>query len=222
MKSALAGDPRTKAHQINVETREGVVQLSGFVDNSEAKSTAEELARAVDHVKSRRQRARRQEVSFVAKLDSGRRRRGRSGDTPAPFYFDLQDPRTRSDFGAAAATRQCDSRDVAAFQRQETIMKTENRIERFTTHWQKTFKDEPYYSAKYSWDDFDPAYRYAYKSYEENPERALRGSRDAARGRLGHRQGQVETGVGGCEAGDPFGLAQRRACLPGDADRDGR
>jgi len=28
------------------------VQLSGFVDNSEAKSTAEELARAVDHVKS--------------------------------------------------------------------------------------------------------------------------------------------------------------------------
>ena len=52
VKSALAGDPRTKAHQINVETREGAVQLSGFVDTSEAKSTAEELARAVDHVKS--------------------------------------------------------------------------------------------------------------------------------------------------------------------------
>jgi hyperosmotically inducible periplasmic protein len=52
VKSALAGDPRTKAHQINVETRAGSVQLSGFVDNSEAKSTAEELARAVDNVKS--------------------------------------------------------------------------------------------------------------------------------------------------------------------------
>jgi len=52
VKSALAGDPRTKAHQINVETREGAVQLSGFVDNSEAKSTAEELARSVDNVKS--------------------------------------------------------------------------------------------------------------------------------------------------------------------------
>lgn len=52
VKSALAGDPRTKAHQINVETREGQVQLSGFVDTSEAKSTAEELARAVDNVKS--------------------------------------------------------------------------------------------------------------------------------------------------------------------------
>jgi hyperosmotically inducible protein len=52
VKAALAGDPRTKAHQVNVETREGVVQLSGFVDNSEAKSTAEELARAVSNVKS--------------------------------------------------------------------------------------------------------------------------------------------------------------------------
>jgi|SRR5688572_17610477 hyperosmotically inducible protein len=52
VKTALAGDPRTNAHQINIETRNGVVQLSGFVDNSEAKSTAEELARAVDEVKS--------------------------------------------------------------------------------------------------------------------------------------------------------------------------
>jgi hyperosmotically inducible protein len=52
VKAALAGDPRTKAHQINVETSGGAVQLSGFVNNSEAKSTAEELARAVEHVKS--------------------------------------------------------------------------------------------------------------------------------------------------------------------------
>jgi hyperosmotically inducible periplasmic protein len=52
VKSALAGDPRTKAHQVNVEVRDGVVQLSGFVNNSEAKSTAEELARSVDNVKS--------------------------------------------------------------------------------------------------------------------------------------------------------------------------
>jgi len=52
VKAALIGDPRTKAHQVEVETRDGVVQLSGFVDNSEAKSTAEELARAVHDVKS--------------------------------------------------------------------------------------------------------------------------------------------------------------------------
>jgi hyperosmotically inducible protein len=52
VKTALAGDARVRAHQVNVETREGVVQLSGFVDTSEAKQTAEELARSVDHVKS--------------------------------------------------------------------------------------------------------------------------------------------------------------------------
>jgi len=52
VKAALAGDPRTKAHQVNIETHEGVVQLSGFVDTQEAKSTAGELARAVAEVKS--------------------------------------------------------------------------------------------------------------------------------------------------------------------------
>jgi hyperosmotically inducible protein len=52
VKAALAGDARTKAHQVNVETHEGVVQLSGFVDNAEAKSTATELARAVENVRS--------------------------------------------------------------------------------------------------------------------------------------------------------------------------
>jgi hyperosmotically inducible protein len=52
VKAALAGDNRVRAHQVNVETREGVVQLTGFVDSSEAKQTAEELARSIDDVKS--------------------------------------------------------------------------------------------------------------------------------------------------------------------------
>jgi hyperosmotically inducible periplasmic protein len=52
VKAALAGDSRTKAHQVNVETHEGAVQLSGFVDSAEAKSTAGELARNVEHVRS--------------------------------------------------------------------------------------------------------------------------------------------------------------------------
>ena len=40
------------AHQVNVETHNGVVQLSGFVDTPEAKVTAETLASNVDNVKS--------------------------------------------------------------------------------------------------------------------------------------------------------------------------
>jgi hypothetical protein len=48
-------------------------------------------------------------------------------------------------------------------------MARDNRIERFTTHFQENYKKEPYYSDRNTWDDYDPAYRYAYKSYEENP-----------------------------------------------------
>ena len=51
VKSALVADPTTKAHQVNVETFQGTVQLSGFVDSAEAKSRAAEIARNVEGVK---------------------------------------------------------------------------------------------------------------------------------------------------------------------------
>lgn len=51
VKAALIADPTVKAHEVNVETREGVVQLSGFVDSSEAKSTAADVAKRVAGVK---------------------------------------------------------------------------------------------------------------------------------------------------------------------------
>ncbi len=51
VKAALVADPTTKAHQISVETFQGVVQLSGFVDSREARSRAEQVAQTVDGVK---------------------------------------------------------------------------------------------------------------------------------------------------------------------------
>lgn len=51
VKTALITSPDTKAHQINVETKAGVVQLSGFVDNAAAKSAATAVARSVTGVK---------------------------------------------------------------------------------------------------------------------------------------------------------------------------
>jgi osmotically-inducible protein OsmY len=50
VKAALVADPTTKAHQINVETFKGTVQLSGFVDTSEARSRATEVAKNVEGV----------------------------------------------------------------------------------------------------------------------------------------------------------------------------
>jgi osmotically-inducible protein OsmY len=51
VKSALAADPTTKAHQINVETFHGTVQLSGFVDDAKARARAGQVARDIQGVK---------------------------------------------------------------------------------------------------------------------------------------------------------------------------
>jgi osmotically-inducible protein OsmY len=51
VKAALIEDPVTKAHQINVETFKGQVQLSGFVETDEARTRALQLARDVEGVK---------------------------------------------------------------------------------------------------------------------------------------------------------------------------
>jgi hyperosmotically inducible protein len=51
VKAALIADSTTKAHQINVETKGGVVQLSGFVDNANAKAAATNVAKSVTGVK---------------------------------------------------------------------------------------------------------------------------------------------------------------------------
>lgn len=52
VKAALIQDPVTKAHQINVETFKGEVQLSGFVDDDEARTRALQVARDIEGVKN--------------------------------------------------------------------------------------------------------------------------------------------------------------------------
>jgi osmotically-inducible protein OsmY len=51
VKAKLIEDPVTKAHQINVETFKGTVQLSGFVESNQARTRALQLARDTDGVK---------------------------------------------------------------------------------------------------------------------------------------------------------------------------
>jgi hyperosmotically inducible protein len=51
VKAALISDPNVAANEVNVQTREGVVQLAGFVDNSTQKSKASEVTRRIAGVK---------------------------------------------------------------------------------------------------------------------------------------------------------------------------
>lgn len=52
VKAALVEDPVTKAHEIEVETFKGRVQLSGFVESDAARTRALRLARDVAGVRS--------------------------------------------------------------------------------------------------------------------------------------------------------------------------
>jgi osmotically-inducible protein OsmY len=52
VKSAILAEPSLKVTQISVETYNGVVQLSGFVDSAAAATRAVELAREVKGVAS--------------------------------------------------------------------------------------------------------------------------------------------------------------------------
>jgi hyperosmotically inducible protein len=52
VKSALIDDPTTKGGDIKVETRQGIVQLSGFVGSQAAKDAATKVAQSVSGVKS--------------------------------------------------------------------------------------------------------------------------------------------------------------------------
>jgi osmotically-inducible protein OsmY len=52
VKSLLAADDFLKSFQISVETYEGTVQLSGFVDSQMAVTKAGEIAKGVQGVKS--------------------------------------------------------------------------------------------------------------------------------------------------------------------------
>ncbi len=52
IKSLLAADDILRAFEIGVETRKGIVQLSGFVGSQKAVDKAGEIARSVKGVKS--------------------------------------------------------------------------------------------------------------------------------------------------------------------------
>jgi osmotically-inducible protein OsmY len=52
VKAEIFNDPMLKVFQINVESFKGVVQLSGFVDSSQASTRAVEVAKSVKGVQS--------------------------------------------------------------------------------------------------------------------------------------------------------------------------
>ena len=52
VKGQLIADQTMQSYKVNVETQNGVVQLTGFVDSDKARSRAAEIARSVNGVKN--------------------------------------------------------------------------------------------------------------------------------------------------------------------------
>jgi hyperosmotically inducible protein len=52
VKASLVKDPIAKAHEINVETHQGIVQLNGFVDSRDARAAAVADAKRIEGVTS--------------------------------------------------------------------------------------------------------------------------------------------------------------------------
>ncbi len=52
VKSQIAADDLLKGYQVSVETRKGIVELSGFVNTQRDKDKAGQIARSVEGVKS--------------------------------------------------------------------------------------------------------------------------------------------------------------------------
>ena len=91
----------------------------------------------------------------------------------------------------------------------------------YTTYWREHFKSEPYFDAKYQWEDFDPAYQYAYDKRAAFPDRdfddveaTLEAGWQKARGKSRLAWEQAKSAV-------RSGWHAVERALPGDADRDG-
>ena len=105
---------------------------------------------------------------------------------------------------------------------EEYSMTNENRIERFSTHWQRNFMNEPYYSTRYTWEDFDPAYRYAYRSYEENPDARFEDIEERLEAGWDIAKGKSRLAWADAKQAIRSAWHSVERVLPGDADRDGR
>ena len=99
VKSALLADPAIKSFDLKIETRKGIVQISGFVDNQAQVDGAVTIARAVEGVRS---------VENMLSLKDGKTTVGTAVDdgiiTTKVKSALLADPGTKS-FDIAVVTR---------------------------------------------------------------------------------------------------------------------
>ena len=92
----------------------------------------------------------------------------------------------------------------------------------YDAYWRTHYRDQPYYRSSHEWEDYEPAYRYGYDSYNSrrgrdfsSAERDLEAGWERAKGRSRLAWADAKQAVR-----DGWHYVERM--LPGDADLDGR
>ena len=101
-------------------------------------------------------------------------------------------------------------------------MATDNRIEKFSQHWHKQYMYEPYYDSRYTWDDFDPAYRYAWEQRRQHEGKRFEDVESDLEAGWDQVKGKSRLAWDKAKAAVRSGWHSIETVMPGDADRDGR
>jgi hypothetical protein len=94
--------------------------------------------------------------------------------------------------------------------------------DRYDAYWRSQYMNEPYYDPKYMWDDFDPAYRYAFDKHAEYPDQDFNDIEDKLAAGWNAARGKSRLAWDEAKRAVRSGWHAIERALPGDADDDGR
>ena len=92
----------------------------------------------------------------------------------------------------------------------------------YTGYWKERHATQPYYSNKYSWNDYEPAYKMGYETYPQYRGKDLDLVDDELEGRWNQMKGNSQLAWGDARQAVRDGWHHIERAMPGDADGDGR
>lgn len=92
----------------------------------------------------------------------------------------------------------------------------------YTSYWKQNYNTRPYYSDKYDWNDYSPAYKYGYEAFGSNRGKNFDTVEGDLEGRWDSVRGTSRLGWNDAKHAVRDGWHKVERAIPGDADHDGR
>jgi len=94
--------------------------------------------------------------------------------------------------------------------------------EEYENHFRESYSAAPYYSDRYKWDDYQPAYQYGYNRYGEYKGQRFEDVEPQLQRDWDSSRGQSKMAWNDAKGAVRDGWHYIERAVPGDADRDGR